>query len=60
MKTSYAIDLFGSIKNLAAALGITIHAIYQWGDEVPELRVYQLRDLRPDVFRPELADKKAA
>jgi hypothetical protein len=45
MKTVKAIKLFGSVKELAEALDITVHAIYQWGDDVPELRVYQIRDI---------------
>ena len=45
MKTIYAIKLFGSVKALAEALGITVHAIYQWGEHVPELRAYQIREL---------------
>lgn len=45
MKTKYAIEQFGSIKELALALGITQPAIYQWGDDVPELRAYQIAEL---------------
>ena len=45
MKTKDAIKAFGSPKELAAALGITREAIYQWGDTVPELRAYQIREL---------------
>ena len=45
MKTEDAIKAFGSPKELAAALGITREAIYQWGDDVPELRAYQIREL---------------
>ena len=45
MKTSDAIALFGSVKNLAAALGLSVQAVYAWGDEVPPLRAYQIRDL---------------
>lgn len=42
MKTQEAIDHFGTPAALAEALGITREAIYQWGDEVPEARQYQL------------------
>jgi DNA-binding transcriptional regulator YdaS (Cro superfamily) len=45
MKTQDAISLFGSIKALAKALGITQPAIYQWGDNVPELRAFQIREI---------------
>lgn len=45
MKTQDAISLFGSIKALAKALGITQPAIYQWGENVPELRAFQIREI---------------
>lgn len=50
MKTQQAIKLAGSAKALAELLGITQSAISQWGKEVPELRVWHLRQLRPDWF----------
>ena len=45
MKTSEAINEFGDALGLANALGITRAAIYQWGETVPPLRAYQIRDL---------------
>lgn len=45
MKTKDAIDAFGSASALARELCITRAAISQWGDQVPELRAYQIRDL---------------
>lgn len=51
MKTHEAIEKFVSIAALAAALGITVQAVYQWGDNVPALRVYQIK---------EILDQKAA
>ncbi|WP_025039775.1 Cro/CI family transcriptional regulator [Nitrosospira briensis] len=50
MKTTFAISLFGSVAELAAALGITVQAVYLWGDEVPKLRQYEIRELRPEAF----------
>jgi DNA-binding transcriptional regulator YdaS (Cro superfamily) len=50
MKTEEAIQLAGSRSMLARILGLTPAAITQWGDNVPMLRVYQLRDLRPEWF----------
>ena len=44
MNTSEAIELAGSVRKLAKVLGISTQAIYNWGGQVPELRVYQLRD----------------
>ena len=38
-----AIDAFGSAGKLAKALGITVQAIGQWGEYVPQLRAYQVR-----------------
>ena len=46
MTKQEAIDLYGgSVRALAEALGITEQAVSQWGDSVPELRVYQIRAL---------------
>ncbi|MDP9511372.1 Cro/CI family transcriptional regulator [Pseudomonas protegens] len=45
MKRQVAIDYFGSIPALAKALKITYEAVRQWGEEVPELRQYQLEKL---------------
>lgn len=45
MKTEFAIKAFGSSVALAKALGITPSAISQWGEDVPRLRVYELREL---------------
>jgi len=43
MTKQEAIDAFGSAKALADALGITAQAVSQWPDDVPELRVFQIR-----------------
>jgi hypothetical protein len=45
MKTSDAIESFGGVPALAKALRVTQSAIYQWGDEVPRLRGYEIRDI---------------
>lgn len=50
MKTEQAISRAGGTKPLAEILGITSSAISQWGDEMPESRVWQLRVLRPEWF----------
>ena len=42
MTTKEAIDHYGSIKELAAALGIWPHVIYRWGDSPPMARQYEL------------------
>lgn len=45
MKRQTAIDYFGSIPKLARALKITYEAVRQWGEDVPELRQYQLEKI---------------
>lgn len=45
MKTKSAADFFGSKKKLAEALGISPSAVTMWGEEVPELRQYQIERL---------------
>lgn len=36
---------------VAMALGISPQAVSKWGERIPELRLYQLRRLRPRWFR---------
>lgn len=45
MKTNEAIELLGSVKEIADALGISVQAVYQWGDSVPRLRAYEIREV---------------
>lgn len=45
MTTEEAKALFGGTRKLADALGITEQAVSQWGENVPELRVYQIQVL---------------
>ncbi|MFY1054690.1 Cro/CI family transcriptional regulator [Ectopseudomonas khazarica] len=42
MKTKTAAEFFGSKKKLADALGISPSAVTMWGEDVPELRQYQI------------------
>ena len=51
METQYAIEKAGGAVELAKLLGITRQAISQWGDRVPQARVWQLRALRPKWFK---------
>lgn len=44
MKTEKAIEYFGGVKALADALGIWPQAIYKWGEDVPCLRAYQIKE----------------
>lgn len=45
MKTSDAVAFFKTKSNLAKQLGITHSSISQWGEDVPELRAYQIERL---------------
>lgn len=36
---------------IAVALGISRQAVNRWGDRIPPLRLYQLRDRRPEWFK---------
>ena len=40
-----AIKHFGTVKDLASALGISHQAVYDWGDEIPEGRQWQIQAL---------------
>jgi hypothetical protein len=51
MKTKRAITLAGSPTALSRILGITSAAVHQWGDSLPKLRVYELREKRPEWFK---------
>jgi transcriptional repressor of cell division inhibition gene dicB len=43
MTTKEAIEYFGSIKELAAALDIWPHTIYKWGDHPPKSKQFELQ-----------------
>ena len=60
MKTQDAINALGSAKALADVLGLTQSAISQWGENVPELRAYQLKELRPDLEHLKPAENEVA
>ncbi len=45
MKTEEAIQAFGGIKPLADALEIWPQAVYKWGETVPALRAFQIREI---------------
>ena len=60
MKTKDVIELAGGGAALARLLGITHGAICQWGNDVPEKRVWQLKVLRPKwLKRQPTADDRA-
>jgi DNA-binding transcriptional regulator YdaS (Cro superfamily) len=51
MDTQQAIEKAGSAMALAKLLGITRQAISQWGKELPQARLWQLKALKPSWFR---------
>ncbi len=53
-----AIELAGGAQRLAAVLGISHQAVYAWPDEIPAMRVFQLRVLRPAWFRKRRSSDK--
>lgn len=62
-----AIEAVGGVAPLASSLGIKVQSIYQWGDEVPPLRVIAVEritgvsryDLRPDLYPPDISPQPA-
>jgi len=59
MEKSTAIRLAGSQTKLAAILGIAQSAVAQWGEDVPMMRIYQLKVLKPGWFKGEKPTPKA-
>ncbi len=55
MKTSKAIKLAGDGGTLGRLFDppITRQAVHRWGENVPPLREFQLRAVRPEWFPPE-------
>ena len=51
MEKTKAIKLAGSQTKLAEILGISQAAIAQWGNDVPLMRIYQLKSLKPKWFK---------
>jgi DNA-binding transcriptional regulator YdaS (Cro superfamily) len=50
MTKETAITLAGSQSELARILGITRAAVNHW-QTIPKLRIYQLKELKPDWFK---------
>lgn len=45
------VAVFGTASALAQFLGIEKSAVSQWGEEIPKLRQYELREKRPSIDR---------
>jgi len=50
MTKQTAITLAGSQSELARILGITRAAVNHW-QKIPQLRIYQLKELKPEWFK---------
>jgi len=50
MDKQTATTLAGSQSELARILGITRAAVFLWKN-IPKLRIYQLKELRPEWFK---------
>lgn len=58
MTKDQAISLAGTSMALAKMLGIQRQAVSQWGDEIPQARLWQLKVLRPEWFKKSKANKQ--
>jgi len=45
------IEILGTHVAVAQVLGITRSAVSQWGEFIPELQEYRLRDRNPTLYR---------
>lgn len=59
IRTEDAIKQFDGVAGLAAALKISRSAIYQWGEWVPEARVYQLHVLSANALPVSEVDERS-
>jgi hypothetical protein len=57
MTKDQAIALAGTSMALAKMLGIQRQAVSQWGNEIPQARLWQLKVLRPEWFTKSKANK---
>ena len=57
MSINEAVEIFGSKSKLARALGVTPQAVTKWGDELPPLRVYQIKEILADLDATQPSDE---
>jgi hypothetical protein len=60
MTKTQAIELAGTAFALAKMLGIQRQAVSQWGDEIPQARLWQLKVLRPEWFKKSKLSKQVS
>ncbi len=51
--TAKVIAAFGNKSKVAKAVGITPHAVYQWGEYVPDSRRYHIHYLLTQIAQAE-------
>lgn len=51
MKKATAIKKSGSAAELARILGISKQAVSKWGEQLPPLQVYRLKERMPHWFK---------
>lgn len=49
IKTSNAIDHFGGAAKLASEIGVSVQAVYQWGEYVPDSSVGKIMAIAKNV-----------
>lgn len=57
MKKSDVLEHFGSLQNVATALGITHGAVWQWKEELPADRQAQIELLTGGALRASLPNR---
>lgn len=55
MKKSKAIAYFGNAVNLAKKLGINPSAVYQWPEQIPQRRAYEIEKLTKGELKAEFS-----
>jgi len=51
IRTARAIEHFGTQAEMARIMGVKPQAITKWGEFIPELRAYKLRENYPREFQ---------
>lgn len=54
MKKQSVIDHFGSVRGVAEALGITVQSVYEWSEEIPIARQFQIELLTKGELKASL------
>ena len=60
MDKETAIELAGSISNLARIICVSRTAVYSWGDALPDKYVWKLKLQRPEWFRDDARPRAEA